>query len=66
VEKTRQAKELLKKHGIKSIKPIQLAKASQQINKSLLETLKLIAFMKSGQGYGPSPHTQRALMGKFL
>jgi hypothetical protein len=63
--KTAVAKKLLDKKGIHSIKPIQLAQASTQLNKSLIETLRLIAHLKGGaQGGGPFPHTTFALKGK--
>jgi hypothetical protein len=61
----KEAKTLLQRYGLKSIKPIQLVQASKQLHKSLLETLEIIAFLKSGgQGYGPFPYTERALKGK--
>lgn len=65
--KISEAKKILTKYHIKSIHPTQLAKASKQISKSLLETLQLIAFLKSGgQGMGPFPYTQRTLKGRFI
>lgn len=64
-KKTKEAQELLRRYGLKSIKPTQLVQASNQLHKSLLETLQIIAFLKSGgQGYGPFPYTERALKGK--
>lgn len=63
----KEAKELLNKYRIRSIKPMQLAMASKQLDKSLIETLQIIAFMKGqGQGFGPFPHTMRALKGKYV
>jgi len=65
MKRVQEAKELLKKRGIKAIKPLQLAKASEQMGKSLLETLAIIAFLQSGgQGQGPFPFTERAIKGK--
>lgn len=67
MSKTLEAKKLLDRYNIKSIKPAKLALTSKQINKSLLETLQLIAFLKSGgQGMGPYPYTQRLLKGRFV
>lgn len=62
-KKVREAKLLLDKFGVKGIKPVQLVKSSQQLNKSLIETLQLIAFLKTGQGQGPFPYTTQALKG---
>ena len=65
--KIKEAKELLEKHGLKKLKPNQLVQASQQMHKSLIETLQIIAFLKSGgSGYGPCPFTERALRGKRI
>lgn len=64
-KKVEEAKLLLKKYGLKSVKPVQLVQASKQLHKSLVETLQIIAFLKSGgQGQGPFPYTERALRGK--
>jgi len=65
-KKVKEAKHLLDKYGIKAVKPTQLVKSSEQLNKSLIETLQLIAFLKSGgQGQGPFPHTLKALKGVY-
>ncbi len=62
-----EAKKLLHKHNIRAVKPGQLHKISVQLNRSLMETLNIIAFLKSGgQGTGPFPYTQRALRGRFI
>lgn len=67
MRKISEAMSLLKKYNIKSIKPKQLVKASKELSKSLIETLQLIAFLKSGgQGMGPYPYTQRTLKGRFF
>lgn len=64
-KKIKEAKHLLDKYKIKGIKPVQLAQSSKQINKSLLSTLQLIAFLRMGaQGQGPFPYTTRALRGQ--
>lgn len=61
-KKVREAKMLLDKLGIKKVKPTQLVQAAKQLDKSLIETLQLIAYLKSGgQNAGPFPHTERAL-----
>ena len=67
MKKVREAKKILGRFGIRSVKPTQLARASDQLNKSLIETLQIIAFLKSGgQQSGPFPHTMRALTGKYI
>lgn len=64
-KKVQDAKKLLDKYGLKKIKPMQLVQSSKQLNKSLLETLRTIAFLKSGgQGAGPFPYTTQALRGR--
>lgn len=63
--KVKEAKKLIDKYGLKRLKAPQLVQASTQLDKSLLETLQIIAYLKSGgQGAGPFPHTTEALKGK--
>lgn len=65
-KKIQEAKQLLDKYRIKAVQPMQLVRSSEQLNKSLVETLNIIAFLRSGgQGYGPFPHTVKALKGKY-
>lgn len=62
----KEAKKFLDKKGIKGIKPVQLSQAAKQLNKSLSETLKLIARLRSGgQGQGAFPETGRVLRKGF-
>lgn len=62
------ARKLLKANAIsnKAIKPTELVQTANQLNKSLSETLNLIAFLKtSGQGYSPFPQTAKVLTGEY-
>lgn len=62
------AKKLLQENAIsnKAVPPAQLVSASNQLGKSLQQTLNLIAFLKTnGQGYGPFPQTAKALTGEY-
>ena len=63
-----EARKVLKANAIsnRSIKPSQLVTISHQLNKSLQETLNLIAFLKmNGQGYSPFPQTAKVLTGSY-
>ncbi len=63
-----EARKVLKKNAIssKTIKPVQLVNVSKKLNKSLDETLNLIAFLKmGGQGYSPFPQTAKVLTGGY-
>ncbi len=62
------ARKLLKESAIsnKAIKPTQLVTISNQLGKSLMETLNLISFLKtSGQGYSAFPQTAKVLTGEY-
>lgn len=62
------AKKLLDEVGVspEAIKPIELSKAANQLNKSLRITLNLIAFLKTGgQAYSPFPQTAKVLTGEY-
>lgn len=62
------ARKLLKENAIsnQAIKPVQLVQTANQLNKTLSQTLNLIAFLKtSGQGYSPFPQTVKLLTGSY-
>lgn len=58
-EKTRQAREFLRKGGLKGIRPRHLAAGAEDLGQDFSETLGVLAdLMDAGQGQGPSPETQ--------
>lgn len=62
------ARKLLRESGIstQAIKPVQLVQTANQLNKSLIATLNLIAYLKtSGQGYSPFSQTAKVLTGEY-
>jgi hypothetical protein len=62
------AAKLLKDSGIspKAIPPVALVATANQLNKSLEQTLNLIAYLKSGgQGYSQFPQTAKLLTGEY-
>lgn len=64
----RTASKLLKDKGLsrKVVTPQKLVRISDQLNKSLSETLNTIAFLKmQGRGFGPFPHTAKVLTGEY-
>lgn len=62
------ARQILKKKGISSnvVTPAKLVSLSATMQKSLDETLNLIAYLKTnGQGYGAFPQTSKTLTGRY-
>lgn len=62
------ARRALKAKGVspKLVSPQKLVKISATMQKSIDETLNLIAYLKTkGQGYSPFAQTTKALTGKY-
>jgi hypothetical protein len=60
------AKKLLDENNITSVAPTQLVMAADQLNKSLEQTLNLIAYLRSGgQGDSQFPETAKVLTGTY-
>mgnify|MGYP001572090303 CR=1 FL=1 len=62
------ARRVLKAKGVspKLVSPQKLMKISATMQKSMDETLNLIAYLKTkGQGYGAFPQTSKTLTGKY-
>lgn len=60
------AKQILDNAGITSVTPAQLVASANELNKSLEQTLNLIAFLRSGgSGYSDFPQTAKVLTGSY-
>ncbi len=63
------AKKILRNRGISNnvISPARLLSLSTTMQKSLYETLNLIAYLKmQGHGYSPFPLTSKVLTGEYI
>lgn len=60
------AKKLLDSTGITTVSPVQLVQSADELNKSLEDTLNLIAYLRSGgAGYSQFPQTAKVLTGQY-
>lgn len=60
------AKKLLDSSGITTVTPVQLVQSADELNKSLEDTLNLIAYLRSGgAGYSQFPQTAKVLTGQY-
>lgn len=60
------AKKLLDSSGITTVTPVQLVQSADELNKSLEDTLNLIAYLRSGgAGYSQFPETAKVLTGQY-